>query len=108
LLEKRLIHEFPRGELPPVLRDQVRGYMLDYGLWLDWSRAFCRFDEDHDGIPALSSTNAAEHTIEASKINQTDIVTCVHCHGVFPRSARSYNLRGLCPECFEPADVAAA
>jgi hypothetical protein len=108
LLEKRLIHEFPRRELPPELRDQARGYMLDYDLWLDWTRAFCRSDEDRDGIPALSEANAAEHTIDASKINQTDIVTCVHCHAAFPRSARSYNLRGLCPECFEPADAAAA
>ena len=97
LLEKRLIHEYPRRELPPELRDHVRGYLLDYGLWLDWTRAFCRIDEDHDGIPELSAANAAEHTIDASKINQTDIVTCRHCHAVFPRSARSFNLRALLP-----------
>jgi hypothetical protein len=108
LLEKRLIHEYPRRELPPELRDQARGYLLDYGLWLDWTRAFCRQEDDHDGIPELSGANAAEHTIDASKINQTDIVTCVHCNTAFARSARSYNLRGLCPECYEPATAAAA
>jgi hypothetical protein len=84
--------------------------MLDYGLWLDWTRAFRRVDgeHDHDGIPRLSPANAGEHMIDASKINQTEIVTCANCHAVFPLSARSYILRGLCPECFEPADTAVA
>ena len=108
LLEKRLIHDLPRRELPPELRDQRAATCSTTASGSTGRGRSVANEDDHDGIPELSAANAAAHTIDASKIDQTDIVTCVHCHHAFARSARSYNLRGLCPACYEPADVADA
>ena len=101
LLEKRLIHDYPRSELPGEVRAGYTGYLLDYGTWLDWARALqADGAESTELIPRISLANADEYTIDASAIPATERVTCPHCGHVFEPSSRSYTVRGLCPECF--------
>ena len=101
LLEKRLIHEYPRSELPGDVRAEFSGYLLDYGTWLDWARALRR-DETvrREVVARITLENVAHFTVDTSEIPGTERVTCPHCGHVFEPSARSYEIRGLCPECF--------
>jgi hypothetical protein len=101
LLEKRLIHEYPRSELPGDVRAAYSGYVLDYGIWLDWARTLQHDPSATDEIPRISHENAASYTIDTRPITGTDRLTC-SCGHVFEPSARSYQVRRLCPECFTP------
>jgi len=111
LLEKRLVHEYPRSKLPPDVRDEYDCYLVDYGLWLDWERAFVASDVEPAeaplpaaGLDLLERRAALDTlTVKAATLDRSKL-TCRSCHSVFAAEARSYQLKGLCPECFEPAD----
>jgi hypothetical protein len=103
LLEKRLIHEYPRSELPGDVRSAYNGYLLDYGTWLDWARTVQRDPSATDELlPRISTANIGKYTIDTAPIATSERLTCPHCGHVFEPSARSYQVRGLCPECFAP------
>lgn len=103
LLEKRLIHDHPRDDVPNFARDGWHAYLIDYGLWLDWERTRAA-----DGPPgpenALpeSVTDMRHWQIDPSQIEREDLVTCPHCGRVFTTDEPSYDRKRLCPECFEP------
>jgi len=107
LLEKRLIHEFPREDLPPETRDRFRGYLVDYGLWLDWERAVATAagvtEPAEEALPDLSLNGMNAHVIDPSAVDTTSLIVCIECEALFPEHARSYQLEKLCPECFRPA-----
>lgn len=107
LLEKRLIHEFPREELPSEVRDRFRGYLVDYGLWLDWERAVATAAGLTEGAeeapPDLSLKGLDAHVIDPSGVDTTSLIVCEQCEALFPEQARSYQMEKLCPECFRPA-----
>ncbi|MET8863616.1 hypothetical protein ABZW11_11720 [Nonomuraea sp. NPDC004580] len=105
LMEKRLIHALIRSDIPPKVRLTHEALRVDYGLWLDWMQAAgndlssviaddARATDDPRVIPY--------QTIHTSKIDRTQLVTCSHCEHQFPRSTRSYEIRGICPNCFLP------
>jgi hypothetical protein len=104
LLEKRIIHEYPRLEVPDRVRHTHLAFLVDYGLWLDWKRDTSRLLETPDD-PIVFPTNRSALTRHVIHLGGLDrrTATCVHCAAVFPRDARPYAIRGLCPECYRPA-----
>ena len=105
LLEKRLIHDHPRDEIPAFARESSHAYLIDYGLWLDWERT--RAADGPPGpenpLPDLSE-DLPNWQIDPTQIEREDRVTCPHCGRVFTTDEPSYDRKGLCPECFEPID----
>ena len=100
LLEGRLVHEH-RDQLPAALREDYDAYDLDYGLWLDW-------------LTALSADDIDQHrvSIEWAKIDTSSLVIdsegvdlkfreCGSCGTRFSEQALSFQVKRLCPECFE-------
>ena len=76
--------------------------MLDYGLWLDWSRSSNGVDDEP---PQLEEPRALRGlTLDSSLLRSQDIIVCVNCQASFSKDTRSYAVRRLCPTCFEPAD----
>jgi hypothetical protein len=105
LLEKRMIHEYPRHDIPSRVRSTHVAFLVDYGLWLDWKRDSPRRGETRNSSAFPDTVERLElHVIRAKGLGGRT-TTCGHCAAVFPRDARSYTLRGLCPECFRPAEV---
>jgi hypothetical protein len=105
LLEKRIIHEYPRLDVPAAVRHAYAAYLLDYGLWLDWKRESDRgTGRPEDSAVFPPSRQALEkHVIRLNGLDRRT-ATCAHCDAVFPREARPYVMRRLCPECYRPAD----
>jgi hypothetical protein len=108
LLEKRLIHEYPRAKLPPHVRESHEAYLVDYGLWLDWERGLRAVDVERDeALVPLWTLDLDRKTIGSLTVGplnlERSMLTCQSCHARFPRECRSFVLKGLCPECFEPA-----
>ncbi len=104
LLEKRIIHEYPRLEVPPAARHTHLAFLVDYGLWLDWKRDTSQLPGQADD-PIYFPTNRSalnRHVIHLDGLDRRT-ATCMHCAAIFPRDARPYALRGLCPECYRPA-----
>ncbi|MEA2131599.1 MAG: hypothetical protein QOJ85_4490, partial [Solirubrobacteraceae bacterium] len=104
LLEKRLIHDYPREDLPAFAREASRAYLVDYGLWLDWERTRgipAGPDVDESALPA-NKTELADWHVDPSPIEREDRVRCPHCGSVFTLEQPAYARKGLCPECFEP------
>ena len=107
LLEKRVIHEYPRLEIPAAARHLYEAYLLDYGLWLDWKHDSSRTSRTpHDPIVFPANSQALDRHVLRLRGLDRRTATCVQCDAVFPREARSYVVRGLCPECYRPADLA--
>jgi hypothetical protein len=105
LLEKRMIHEYPRHDIPSRVRSTHVAFLVDYGLWLDWKRDSPRRGETRNSSAFPDTVEQLElHVIRAKGLGGRT-TTCRQCASVFPRDARSYTLRGLCPECFRPAEV---
>ncbi len=107
LLEKRLIHDYPREELPGFAREGSRAYLVDYGLWLDWERTRgiqASGDVEESALPADRSVFADWH-IDPDPIEREDRVRCQHCGSVFTVEQAAYARKGLCPECFEPVGI---
>ena len=107
LLEKRIIHEYPRLDVPAAVRHAYAAYLLDYGLWLDWERESDRGTgrpEDSTVFPP-NRQDRDKHVIRLNGLDRRT-ATCAHCDAVFPREARPYVMRRLCPECYRPADDA--
>jgi hypothetical protein len=106
LLEKRIIHEYPRLETPAAVRHTHEAYLLDYGLWLDWKHDSARRPTSREDSVVFPSTQHVleKHIIQLNGFDQ-HTVNCAHCDAAFPREARSYAIRGLCPECYRPADL---
>lgn len=105
LLEKRIIHEYPRLEVPSRIRSTHLAFVVDYGLWLDWKRDSSRPAETRNSLTFPNSREGLDrHVIRLESLGGRT-TTCIHCAAVFPRDARSYTLRGLCPECFRPSDA---
>jgi hypothetical protein len=106
LLEKRLIHEYPRLDIPSRIRSTHLAFLVDYGLWLDWKRDSPGHVEKRNSSTFPSVDGKLErHIVRLERLGGSTTTTCVHCDAVFPRDARSYTLRGLCPECFRPSDT---
>jgi hypothetical protein len=105
LLEKRIIHEYPRLDVPATVRPTHEAYLLDYGLWLDWKRDSTRLPTTLDDLIVFPMNRRAldRHVVSLAGLDR-HTATCTHCDAVFPREARSYVVRGLCPECYRPAD----
>jgi hypothetical protein len=104
LLEKRLIHDYPREDLPAFAREGSRAYLVDYGLWLDWERTRgipAGPDVDESALPA-NKMELADWHVDPSPIEREDRVRCPHCGSVFTLEQPAYARKGLCPECFEP------
>lgn len=104
LLEKRMIHEYPRSEFPGGLRNDYYAYLLDYGLWLDWQRERARERLSvEDFVPAIEEAQDLKaYLLKTTGIEQST-VACSQCDAVFPRTARPFVLQKLCPEWFRPA-----
>jgi hypothetical protein len=99
---------FPRARLPIHVRDEYDGYLVDYGLWLDWERGFKGADiENEEALLPLSILDLDKKTVDAQAVGAISIdltkMTCGSSNARFSEDARSYQLKGLCPECFEPA-----
>lgn len=103
LLEKRLFHDYPRKNLSTEIRTRYDAYVVDYGLWLDWGRAFARPNPDEEVAIPASAGKATQFVIRAGAIDRT-LLQCSSCEASFRPDSRSYRLKGLCPECFEEAD----
>jgi hypothetical protein len=103
LLEKRMIHEYPRLDIPSRIRSTHLAFLVDYGLWLDWKRDSSRPGEARNSSDFPGSAEELERHVIRLKGVGGKTTTCKHCDAVFPRDARSYTLRGLCPECFRPS-----
>ena len=106
LLEKRLVHEHPPGQLPAKVRIHYEAFQVSYGVWLDWERPFDRkelaVEKCFDTAKGFKKNLLERLKIDVSLVNRSHI-TCARCHAQFPENARSFVVRGLCPECFEPA-----
>lgn len=103
LLEKRLVHEFPRADLPANIRDKFEGFKLSYGVWLDWQR---NLELEANGDHFHELLDRGHHQllcIDTSKVNRS-YMECAHCQAHFPVNVKAYQVRRLCPECFLPAD----
>jgi hypothetical protein len=100
LLEKRLIHEVPRTDLPSGIRDSHHAYLADYGLWLDWQHALGGRDDEYDERDVVLDPNqVADLVVDPSEIEMTDMLRCPHCASVFSKRSRAFQVRQLCPEC---------
>jgi hypothetical protein len=99
LLEKRLIHGYPKTHLTPEIRSHHDGFLIDYGLWLDWQYSTHHAKTQEEYTPLLSLEQVEQLTIDTSVIDR-QLLTCQYCHAAFAKDARPYVLRGLCPECF--------
>ncbi len=104
LLEKRVIHEVPPDEVPVDIRADYDAYSIDYGTWLDWESAVGLLEREELRAVPLSASTADRFTLDPGRIKRQGH-HCVNCEAQFDASARSYVVRGLCPVCFEPADV---
>ncbi|HEX3238730.1 MAG TPA: hypothetical protein VHR18_01180 [Solirubrobacterales bacterium] len=105
LLEKRIIHDYPREELPGFARERNRAYLMDYGVWLDWERT--RAGDvppgPENGLPQ-DWVEVEEWQVDLDQIDHEHELTCPHCGHAFTPDEPSYALKRLCPECFEPVD----
>ncbi len=91
--------------MPAAVRHTHEAYLLDYGLWLDWKRDGSRRPGTPDDSAVFPPNRQAltRHVIRLSQLDRRT-ATCAHCDAVFPREARPYVMRRLCPECYRPAD----
>ena len=105
LLEKRIVHDYPREELPGFAREQSRAYLIDYGVWLDWERT--RAGDvppgPENGLPS-DWPEVERWQVDLDQLDHEHELTCPHCGHAFTPDEPSYALKRLCPECFEPAD----
>jgi hypothetical protein len=100
LLEKRLIHEVPRPEVVPEIRDNYQMYLVDYGLWLDWRNVVGqREDELEEVDEPFDLSRVADYVVDPRGIEMHDMVRCPHCAATFSIQSRAYQMRELCPEC---------
>jgi len=104
LLEKRMIHEYPRHEMPSRARSTHLAFLVDYGLWLDWKRDSLQRAGTRNSSTFPSTDEQFELHVVRLKGLGGRTTSCAHCAAVFPRDSRPYTLRGLCPECFRSAD----
>jgi hypothetical protein len=105
LLEKRVIHDYPREELPDFARERNRAYLMDYGVWLDWerTRAGDLPPGPENGLPH-DWVEVERWQVDLEQIDHEHELTCPHCGHAFTPDEPSYALKRLCPECFEPVD----
>lgn len=89
------------------VRDEFVGFLLDFGLWLDW-RPVIREGAASEAEPedVLLKASPKELTLNCRLIRVDTTVTCRNCGACFEKSARAHVVRRLCPECF--CDVAEA
>lgn len=100
LIEKRLVDSYSRAEVPPNVRNQFDAYLVHYGLWLDWRPTPTALDPMQE-IPDLRKAASQKYKIKIDDID-TDTKTCPHCGDHFSATARSFQVAGLCPQCFSP------
>lgn len=100
LVEKRLVDAYSRVEVAPNVRNQFDAYLVHYGLWLDWRPAPTVLDPMPE-FPDLRKETPQKYKIRIDDID-TDTKTCPHCGDHFSAKARSFQVAGLCPQCFNP------
>jgi hypothetical protein len=104
LIEKRLIHHLPVMNLADSMRDEYQGYVLDFGLWLDWSNWNASKNMLGE-VPQFQDPGKVKGLVlDLSLLENQNTKICLNCSSWFPKDARSYVVRGLCPSCFMPAD----
>lgn len=103
LLSKRLIHELSRSRIATQVRANCDGYFLDYGLWLDWERARHGLDESGE-LGEVEEGDLDRLVVEPGEIGARRVIRCRHCGATFGEDERSYQVRGLCPDCLLPAE----
>lgn len=100
LLEKRIVHEMLRTRVPDVVREKYDGYVIDHGLWLDWRNRSEDSRSIESYIPSVPE-EADELVINGDLVRTAHLARCGPCGAMFPKTARPYVVKRLCPVCFE-------
>jgi energy-coupling factor transporter ATP-binding protein EcfA2 len=106
LYMNRIIHPVKKVDVPPKIREHCTGYYLDFGKFLDVTEEF----KDSRKVPECPFDASSTLGSVSNYILKTDGITapfsesvdCIHCGATFQKSVRSYQVKGLCSECFEP------
>jgi hypothetical protein len=101
LLERRLIHANNRLTMTAEARERFEVFRLDYGIWLSFTNR--EIDDGpqltNDGT-RLNLTNALRMAVHTTAVD-SEIISCRRCGYRFSRSAREYDIAGLCPQCLK-------
>ena len=84
-------------------------FQVDYGLWLSWrgKPASGYAAEWFKGENIVDAARLPELTLEVIALPAHDMI-CPTCFAVFATDSKSFQIRGLCPNCFEPVQTARA
>jgi hypothetical protein len=108
LFEKRILHQFPSSQVPGFLRPRFDAFLIDYGQFLDWTKAFGLDDasEERSQLHDIKAEHeAVPLVVDLAGLDEARL-ECAHCGSNFPKDAPSYVVKGLCPFCFEPLSSA--
>jgi len=104
LFEKRFIHDFDQQGIPAPVRARLGIYTVDYGLYLDWDRSTDRPRNSVQSPRFNSPQGLQPYLLDLTALGHEDLKQCPSCQSHFSPSAKSFRLKGLCPECFEFAE----
>ena len=110
LFEKRILHQFPSSRVPGFLRPRFAAFLIDYGQFLDWTKAFGWDDasEERSQLHDIQAEHeAAPLVVDLASLGEMQL-NCPHCGSNFPKDVPSYAVKRLCPFCFEPQGNARA
>lgn len=123
LLNSRLLHQWHKGyasKSGPV-GERYDIYAIDYGAYVDlrdttYGRELheSMFEDDLDNVPVPPSIDnrAVRHIVlEEALLNAYDAllagsIECPTCRTRFNPNQKSFRVKRLCPECFEPIPTA--
>lgn len=109
LQTKLVIHDVPGEKLHPSIRGSYDAYEIDYGIFLDQIRAaeFATGDKiddayDPDEPTRITSANLPNYLLDVTAVNtEADLLLCPHCSVEFQSGERAFQLKRICPNCFE-------
>jgi hypothetical protein len=123
LQHSRLLHRWHRGYAAKGGQDSERYdvYAIDYGAYVDLRTTVLGREIDEEFVIDSAAPELSVEVPDPDKrkfrhivlpddlLDEFDqmlegVVECPHCRARFSPSQRSYMVRRLCPECFEPAE----
>lgn len=111
LLSSRAIHGVPQGYTKPQVSEEFDSYELDYSVYCEWRELLEWTKQDlrplgdlRVSLRSLSTTEARERRVHftSDDVARGRSIECPHCKKDFLSSAPAYDLKKLCPYCFEP------
>jgi hypothetical protein len=112
LLSKRVIHAVSSSQVHPSIRGEYTCFEIDYGMFIDLMRA-AEFSTGEGmletynpaEIGSITATNKGNYLLDLSPLRALDrsqtLLVCPECSEEFSPSDKAYEIRRICPHCFQ-------